>query len=82
MSAEHRFLKSVLPARAFEAFKAGTKKWIAECPCGHRRDLWDAGGVRWLAAGESRQGSRCPQCGKIRWHRIRRKREAEKIEFP
>jgi len=41
MPAEHKFLKFILPATVFEAIKAGTKKWLLECPCGEKRDLWD-----------------------------------------
>ena len=40
MVAEHRFLKGLLPAEAFKAVKAGTKKrWLAECLCGHKCDV-------------------------------------------
>ena len=30
----------------------------------------DAGGTRYKASGESRQGMRCPNCGKMGWHRV------------
>ena len=82
MPAEHRFLKFILPAKAFEAVKAGTKQWLAECPCGHKRDVWDSGGVRYKAAGEPRWLGYCPACGKATWRKIRRKTEAEKQEIP
>lgn len=80
--AEHRFLKFILPAKAFGAVKAGTKLWLAACPCGHRRDIWDAGGVRYKAAGEPRRLGRCPACGKLTMHKIRRKTDAEQREIP
>ena len=64
MPAEHRFLKFILPARAFPAVKVGTKQWLAECPCGHERDVWDSGGVRYKAAGEHRGLGHCPAWGK------------------
>ncbi len=41
MPAEHKFLKFILPASVFTALRAGTKKWLLECPCGHKQDLWD-----------------------------------------
>lgn len=81
MPDKHRFLRWILPARAFAAIKAGTKQWLAECPCGHKRDVWDAGGVRYKAAGEPRQKAPCPACGQTTWHRIRKKTEAEKVEI-
>lgn len=82
MPEEHRFLKFILPVKAFAAVRAGTKQWLAACPCGHKRDLWDSGGVRYKAAGESTQLAACPACGKATLHRIRRKTEIEKQEIP
>ena len=82
MPAEHRFLKFILPAKAFAAVRAGTKKWLAECPCGHKRDLWDSGGVRYKAAGEPRELGYCPGCGTSTMHKIRKKTEAEQREIP
>jgi hypothetical protein len=82
MPAEHRFLKFILPAKAFAAVRTGSKKWLAECPCGHRRDVWDSGGVCYKAAGESRELGYCPACGKSTMHKIRKKTEAEKSEIP
>jgi len=78
MPAQHRFLNFLLPNRAFAAVRAGTKLWLAECPCGHQLDVWDAGGVRYKAAGERRQLARCPACGKVTMHKIRKKTEEEK----
>lgn len=82
MAAEHGFLKWLLPARAFEAVKAGTKQWLAECTCGNRRDVWDSGGVRYMAAGEPRRLAYCPECGKRTMHKIRKKTEAERLTIP
>ncbi len=80
--AEHTFLKSVLPAKAFDAVRAGTKKWLTECACGHARDYWDAGGVRYLASGEPRRLGYCPACGKNTLQKIRKKTEAEQQALP
>lgn len=82
MPAEHRFLKFILPAKAFAAVRAGTKEWLAECPCGHKRDIWDSGGVRYKATGEPRCLGYCPACRKNTMHKIRKKTEAEKREIP
>ncbi len=82
MPAEHRFLKFILPAKAFAAVKARTKQWLAECPCGHKQDVWDSGGVRFMAAGEPRRLGRCPACGESTMHKIRRKTDAEQREIP
>jgi DNA-directed RNA polymerase subunit RPC12/RpoP len=82
MAAEHRFLKFILPARAFNAIRADTKKWLVECPCGHKRDLWDAGGVRYKATGSPKEIARCPACGNRTWHAARKKTEEEKQTLP
>ena len=81
MPAEHRFLKFILPARAFAAIRASTKDWLAECPCGHKQDIWDSGGVRYKAAGEPKWLRRCPACGRSTLHTIRLKTEAERREM-
>ena len=78
MSTPHRFLKIILPETLFEKIKAGTKLWLLECPCGHKRDLWNAGGLRYKAVGEKRQYLKCPECGKGTWHKVRMKTEVEK----
>ena len=77
-SAVHRFLKFILPDKAFAAIKAGTKQWLVECPCGNKLDYWDMGGVRHMAAGEPKQLLHCLACGKTTWHKIRKKSAAEK----
>ncbi|MFC1735583.1 hypothetical protein ACFL1X_05660 [Candidatus Hydrogenedentota bacterium] len=81
MAAAHKFLKFILPNRAFEAVKAGTRQWLMECKCGNKRDVWDEGGVRYKAVGEPRQYHLCPKCGKGTWHKIRKKTTAEKGEI-
>ena len=80
MPAEHKFLKFILPTRMFEAIRKGTREWLAECPCGHKRDLWDIGGVRHKGFGEPRQYRECPKCEQATWHKVRCKTEVEKMK--
>ena len=82
MPSEHRFLKFIFPAKAFAAVRAGTKEWLAECSCCHKRDVWDSGGIRYKAAGEPRRLGYCPDCRSSTMQRIRKKTEAEKREIP
>ena len=82
MRSAHRFLKFILPAKAFDAVRAGTKQWLAECRCGHKRDVWDLGGVRYGAAGQPRRRMHCPACGEHTWHKFRKKTELEQQELP
>ncbi len=81
MPAEHRFLRWLLPKRAFEAIKAGTKQWLVECPCGVKRDFWDEGGVRWGGVGEPRQYCRCEACDKGTWQKVRKKTDEERRQI-
>ena len=53
----------------------------SECPWGHKRDVWDADGVRYKACGQPRQYNKCEECGKGTWHKVRKKTEAEKEEI-
>lgn len=73
MAAIQSFLRFLLPAKAFDAVRTGTREWLMACPCGHTQDLWDAGGVRYMAAGEPRRLRSCPECGQATWHTIRKK---------
>ncbi len=81
MPAEHKFLRFILPAKAFAAVRDGTRQWLIECRCGHKRDLWDAGGVQYKAAGSEWTYNKCPKCGAKARHETRKKTEAEKHEI-
>ncbi len=75
--AEHKVLRFLLPASWFAALEASTRCWLLECPCGVKRDLWDAGGIRGKGS-EKVTYTRCPACNHWKWHKKRRKTEAEK----
>lgn len=71
----HRFLEWILPGGLFDALEAGTRTFEFVCPCGHQRDLWEAGGVKGGGTQE-RSLARCPVCGETKWHHKRKKRPA------
>ena len=76
MSAMQRILTRLFPKVAAE-MEAESRTWMVTCPsCGHVRSMWEAGGVRWKAAGNPRNYVRCPQCGKWGWHTIVRRKDA------
>jgi hypothetical protein len=50
--------------------EAESRQWLAECPCGSSRSIWELGGIRWKAAGQPRKLLRCPKCGELHWHKI------------
>lgn len=72
---EHRILRALLSENAFRAVREGTRQWLIECPCGHKDDFWQRGGVRFKAVGEPRHWTGCPDCKQATWHRVRRKTE-------
>jgi hypothetical protein len=76
-----KLLKFILPEKTFASVRDETKEWLIACPCGHARDLWDAGGVRYKATGEPRRYLACPKCDRARWHTIRRKTDAEREQL-
>ena len=56
---------------ATAAMEAESRAWMVSCPhCGFERSVWDTGGVRYRAAGTSRNYMRCPSCGKRGWNKI------------
>jgi DNA-directed RNA polymerase subunit RPC12/RpoP len=56
---------------ATPSMEAESRAWMVSCPhCGFERSLWDTGGVRYRAAGTSRNYMRCPSCGKRGWNKI------------
>jgi len=73
MSFVQRLFKAVLPRASAEAMETESRRWVARCPCGYERSLWDLGGIRWKASGNPRQFLTCPQCGQRGWHVITRK---------
>jgi DNA-directed RNA polymerase subunit RPC12/RpoP len=71
LSRTQRLLTWLAGPEGAAAMEAHSRAWVAECPaCGHRRSIWELGGIRYKAAGRPRIGLRCPQCGKWGWHRL------------
>ncbi len=71
MSGIQRFLIAILPKRWAESMEAESRRWMIRCDCCHsERSVWDAGGIRWKAAGSPKQRMPCPTCGKVCWHTL------------
>ena len=76
MSGVQRFFTRILPRRWAEDMEAHSRSWMIPCPnCGFERSVWEIGGIRWRATGNSKWYRRCPNCGKRGWHTIYRKQE-------
>lgn len=62
-----RTLVEWLPSGLKSSIEAESRQWKLRCGCGAERSVWDAGGIRWKARGNSRTLLHCPTCGKITW---------------
>lgn len=77
MSGIQRFFKRIFPARWAESMEADSRKWMVKCPnCGFEQSIWEMGGIRWKATGNSRNLLKCPNCGERGWHTIYKKQDA------
>jgi hypothetical protein len=72
MTSTQKFFQKLLPRRWAEDLQAESQTWLARCPCGYEKSIWDRGGIRWKAAGEPRRRFKCPQCGQTTWHTVYR----------
>lgn len=65
-----RLAKVLLPRSWGESLERESRGWKMTCPCGRAISVWDAGGIRWKAAGNPVRLVRCPECG-LTWHTVR-----------
>ena len=72
MSAIQKFITAILPRRWAQAMEAESRAWVARCPCGHARSVWELGGIRCKAAGRPQWLLKCPACGQRAWHALSR----------
>jgi predicted RNA-binding Zn-ribbon protein involved in translation (DUF1610 family) len=57
--------------------EADSRKWMLKCSnCGFERSIWEMGGIRWKATGNSRNLLKCPNCGDRNWHTMYKKQES------
>jgi hypothetical protein len=66
------FVKAVLPRRWAAAVEAESRSWVMRCDCGRETSVWDAGGIRYKAAGNPVRLFACPKCG-VTPHRLYKK---------
>lgn len=71
MSLIQRLILSIVPRKLGEAMEKDSRLWFIRClTCGSEVSIWDIGGIRYRAAGESWTLRRCPKCSRIRCHKI------------
>ena len=78
MNLMQKLFVALLPGKWAESMEAESRAWMARCPCGFERSVWEAGGIRWKAVGKERCYASCPHCGKSHSHTIYKKQAAEK----
>jgi DNA-directed RNA polymerase subunit RPC12/RpoP len=72
LSRLQRLMRRFMSTATFARHEAESRKWIATCPgCGHRRSIWDLGGMRGGASGKPSTLMDCPACGQRGWHKVR-----------
>lgn len=60
-----KLLTRVLPGKMAEDMEAESRSWMMRCPtCGKEKSVWEAGGIRWKAAGNPSRFYFCRECGK------------------
>jgi hypothetical protein len=72
MSWVQRLFKQFMGRQSFAAAEAESKTWMMHCPCGHVQSVWDAGGIRYKAAGRPKKYAKCPACGQSTWQLVER----------
>ena len=73
MTGVQRFFLAILPRSMGQAMEKESRLWMMVCPvCSKETSIWDAGGIRYLAAGNPQRLRRCSECGP-RWHQVVKK---------
>ncbi len=56
-----------------DGVEAESRMWMFTCDCGEAWSIWDAGGVRYKAAGEPMKLSECPGCGTRKMRKLQKR---------
>jgi len=69
-----KIFKAILPQTLYEDMEKESRAWMIQCEkCKSEKSYWEAGGIRWKAAGNPRMYRMCAVCGEKRWLRIYKK---------
>ena len=80
MSSLQKLVVALLPGKWAASLESESRTWIMRCSsCGLERSVWEAGGIRWKAAGTARRYLFCPKCGGSHWYTIY-KRQTEDVQ--
>lgn len=71
MSFFQKFFKAIVSKKLYKDFERDSRLWMVQCPnCNHEKSVWDIGGIRYKAVGNSRWFRVCSHCGKKSWHKL------------
>jgi hypothetical protein len=74
MTTFQRFFLAIMPRRIDQAMEKDSRLWKLRClTCRSEISIWDAGGIRYRAAGRSWTLRRCRACGRITCHDVYKK---------
>ena len=75
MSLIQKLVTAIVPRSVAQDMEAESRTWQMRCPRGHEFSVWDAGGIRYKAAGKPTRLMRCPHCGARSWATLYRQGE-------
>ncbi|MBP6001992.1 MAG: hypothetical protein KA746_01025 [Pyrinomonadaceae bacterium] len=78
MSFIQKIFTSLLPASWSRSMESDSRRWFMKClKCDFEESIWDMGGIRWKAKGNSRNLRKCPNCLERSWHSTYKKEAAD-----
>jgi len=74
MSRVQAFFMAIVPRSIGQAMEKESRLWTMRCTqCASETSVWDAGGIRYLAAGRPWRRRFCLKCGGGQWHEVYKK---------
>jgi hypothetical protein len=78
-----RRVSRLVPHSWAASMEAESREWMVHCDlCGYEQSVWDLGGTRWKASGNSKQFRKCANCGERGWHTVYRQRAGAPPALP
>ncbi len=57
-------IKHYFPKKLAQSIEKESQQWKVKCVCGQEKSIWEIGGVRWKAKGNTKRLTFCSQCNK------------------
>lgn len=70
LSLGQRIVKFLTSQKKFDEMMKESKQWKFTCLCGQTSSIWNIGGIRYKAVGDSTKAIRCPYCKKFGMQKI------------